>query len=170
VRVRRISYSFVDTSTERKDAMSLPEFDSQIELFGLQVRRDDLFEADDRYRIFAEKVYPVLVRARERLAGLYCADNGRPAIEPVMVLGVSLLQFMERLPDRQALEHLKYHVGWKYALGQELGERVFDPTSCQIARCKFGSMGDSDLSGESLLFFGFGTPDAASVPTFLLGL
>jgi len=108
--------------------VSLPPFDSQIELFGLQVRRDAIFEADDRYRIFAEKVYPVLVGARERLASLYCADNGRPAIEPVVVLGVSLLQFMERLPDRQALEHLKYHVGWKYALGQELGESTFDAT------------------------------------------
>jgi len=108
--------------------VSLPEFDSQIELFGLHLRRDTLFAEDDRYRLFHERIYPVLVNARGRLEGLYCVDNGRPAIEPVWVLGVSLLQFMERLPDRQALEHLKYHVGWKYALGQELDDHAFDPT------------------------------------------
>jgi transposase len=108
--------------------LSLPEFDSQIELFGLQLQRDKLFSSQDRYRLFHEKIYPVLVKLRERLETLYCQDNGRPAIEPVWVLGVSLLQFMERLPDRQALEHLKYHVGWKYALGHELEDGIFDPT------------------------------------------
>src|ERR1017187_1709703 len=108
--------------------MSLPDFSSQIELLGLHIQRDKLFEAQDRYRLFAEKVYPVLIKARERLESCYCADNGRPAKEPVLVLGVSLLQFMERLPDRQAVEHLKYHVGWKYALGQELDGELFDAT------------------------------------------
>lgn len=108
--------------------MSLPNFDPQIELLGLQVQRDKLFEPEDRYRIFSEKVYPILIKARARLEACYCADNGRPAVEPVLVLGVSLLQFTERLPDRQALEHLKYHVGWKYALGQELDGEVFDST------------------------------------------
>jgi transposase len=108
--------------------MSLPTFDHQIELLGLQGQRETLFEAKDRYRVFAEKIYPILVSARARLEACYCADNGRPGIEPVLVLGVSLLQFTERLPDRQALEHLRYHVGWKVALGQELDSAVFDPT------------------------------------------
>jgi len=93
--------------------MSLPDFNHQIELLGLQLQRDKLFKAQDRYRLFAEKVYPVLMKARERLEACYCTDNGRPAVEPVLVLGVSLLQFTERLPDRQAVEHLKYPVGWK---------------------------------------------------------
>ena len=38
------------------------------------------------------------------------------------------MQFMERLPDRQAIEQLRYHVGWKYALNQELNSEVFDPS------------------------------------------
>jgi transposase len=123
------SYSFRRHTDGRKgDRMSLPNFNSQIELLGLQLQRDKLFKAQDRYRLFAEKVYPVLMQARERLEACYCADNGRPAKEPVLVLGVSLLQFMERLPDRQAVEHLKYHVGWKYALGQELDGELFDST------------------------------------------
>ena len=108
--------------------MSLPEFNAQIDLFGLQYHQDILFKEGDRYRLFSEKIYPLLVKARERLEGCYCVDNGRPGKEPVVLLGVSLLPFLERLPDRQAVEQLRYHVGWKYALNQELGDAVFDPT------------------------------------------
>jgi hypothetical protein len=38
--------------------MSLPVFDSQMDLFGLQRQRDQLFDCRDRYRLFAERVYP----------------------------------------------------------------------------------------------------------------
>jgi hypothetical protein len=38
--------------------MSLPDFSSQMELFGLQ--RQLFFEESDRYRLFFEKIYPVL--------------------------------------------------------------------------------------------------------------
>jgi transposase len=106
--------------------VSLPDFDGQTELFGLQMYREQLLGPTDRYRLFAAKIYPVLVKARERLESCYCMDNGRPGVEPVVLLGVSLLQYLERLPDRQAVEHLKYHVGWKYALGQELDSGMFD--------------------------------------------
>ncbi|MBK8575450.1 MAG: transposase [Elusimicrobia bacterium] len=104
--------------------MSLPDFSSQMDLFGLQ--RQLFFEKSDRYRLFFEKIYPVLAKARERLAACYCLENGRPGVEPVVLLGVSMLQFMERMPDRQAVEQFRYHVGWKYALNQELNSDVFD--------------------------------------------
>ena len=51
--------------------MSLPTFDHQIELLGLQGQRETLFEAKDRYRVFAEKIYPILVSARARLEACY---------------------------------------------------------------------------------------------------
>jgi hypothetical protein len=35
-------------------------------------------------------------------------DNGRVAIEPVLLLGVSLLQYLDGVPDRQAVEMLLY--------------------------------------------------------------
>ena len=73
--------------------MSLPEFSNQINLFSLQKQLS--FEESDRYRLFFEKIYPELAKARERLSGCYCQDNGRPGVEPVVLLGVSLLQFME---------------------------------------------------------------------------
>ena len=108
--------------------MSLPVFDPQTHLFGLQARSSEVFTETDRYRLFAQKIYPLLVASRPKLGACYCLTNGRPGVEPVLLLGVSVLQFLERVPDRQAVELVKYHIGWKHALAQELEGEVFDPT------------------------------------------
>ncbi len=109
--------------------MSLPAFSSQSELFSTAALSGKLFAQTDRYRLFAQKVYPVLAAARTRLEGCYCADNGRVAVDPVLLLGVSLLQYLEALPDRQAVEMLRYHAGWNFALNCQLGDPVFHPTT-----------------------------------------
>jgi transposase len=108
--------------------MSLPIFNPQTHLFGLQAASSEVFDASDRYRLFAEKIYPLLVQARPKLEPCYCEMNGRPAVEPVLLLGVSLLQFLERVPDRRAVEMVKYHLGWKFGLNQELKSEEFHPT------------------------------------------
>jgi transposase len=109
--------------------MSLPAVDSQPTLFGnIAAVAGDLFAEDDRYRLFARKVWPVLAGTRAELEKCYCSDNGRPGIEPVVLLGVLIFQFLERLPDRQALEMVKYHLGWKLALNLELEQKTFHPT------------------------------------------
>jgi len=62
------------------------------------------------------------------LESLYCEDNGRPAVDPVILAGVMLLQYMEKAPDRSAAEHIVFHLGWKYALDLELTYGGFHPT------------------------------------------
>ncbi len=109
--------------------MSLPVFTSQSELFSTAALSGKLFAQTDRYRLFALKVYPVIAAVRTQLEGCYCADNGRVAVEPVLLLGVSLLQYLEAIPDRQAVEMLRYHAGWNFALNCQLGDRVFHPTT-----------------------------------------
>jgi len=109
--------------------MSLPAMDSQPTLFGsVPSVAGALFSEDDRYRLFARKVWPVLAGTRAALEKCYCPDNGRPGVEPVLLMGVLVLQFLERLPDRQALEMVKYHLGWKLALNLELEQKAFHPT------------------------------------------
>ena len=103
--------------------------DSQPTLFGsVPSVAGALFSEDDRYRLFARKVWPVLAGTRAALEKCYCPDNGRPGVEPVLLMGVLVLQFLERLPDRQALEMVKYHLGWKLALNLELEQKAFHPT------------------------------------------
>jgi transposase len=116
--------------------MSVPDFKPQTRLLGIYGPAGLELEAGDRYRLFAEKIYPLLVEARGELEECYCPDNGRPSVEPVLILGVTLLQFVERVPDREGVERLRYHLGWKYALNHEVNEAVFDPTVLVRFRAK----------------------------------
>jgi transposase len=109
--------------------MSLPAFSTQAELFSTAGLSGSLFASDDRYRLFALKVYPVLAGIRAQLEACYCADNGRIAIEPVLLLGLSLLQYLEAVPDRQAVDMLHYHAGWNFALNRQVGDELFHPTT-----------------------------------------
>ena len=105
--------------------MSLPPPPVQRSVFDVQNLIGREFDPSDRFRLFQEKVYPALLAARKALTACYCKDNGRPAEEPVMLLGATVLQFMERAPDRLAAECVKYHLGWKLVLGLELSPEAF---------------------------------------------
>src|SRR5258705_7938294 len=74
--------------------MSLPQFEVQGSLFeSLGAIAPELFSESDKYKLFAKKVWPVLARCREQLEECYQADNGRPGVEPVVLLGVLIFQF-----------------------------------------------------------------------------
>jgi DDE family transposase/transposase-like protein DUF772 len=109
--------------------MSLPEFSGQAQLFSTAALTGKLFGPTDRYRLMAQKVYPMLIKTRAELERCYCTNNGRMAIEPIVLLGVSLLQYLEDVPDRQAVEMMRYHAGWNLALNCQLGEQEFHPTT-----------------------------------------
>jgi transposase len=109
--------------------MSLPTFSTQSELFSTASLSSQLFAETDRYRLFAKLVYPPLAKARAALEKCYCPENGRVAIEPVLMLGVSILQDLDGVPDRQAVDMLCYHAGWNFALNRQLGDEVFHPSS-----------------------------------------
>jgi transposase len=131
--------------------MSLPNFTAQSSLFSTAVLSGDLFAEDDRYRNFARLVYPRLVAARIKLESCYCPDNGRVAIEPVLMLGVSFLQFIDGLPDRAAVEMLRYHAGWNFALNRQLGDELFHPSSLVNFRARLIEGGLSSVGFETIL-------------------
>lgn len=132
--------------------MSLPVFDTQGTLFGsLASVGAALFTEGDRFKLFAEKIWPHLAAARPALAECYDTDNGRPALEPVVMLGVLIFQFLERTPDRQTAELVKYHLGWKLALNLEIGAKSFHPTSLVEFRRRLLEHDKSRLSFEAIL-------------------
>ncbi len=47
--------------------MSLPDFSTQSELFSTAGLSGSLFNGTDRFRLFAQKIYPVLARSRSQL-------------------------------------------------------------------------------------------------------
>ena len=131
--------------------MSLPDFSTQSSLFSTAALSSSLFAEGDRYRLFARVVYPRLVAVRPELEACYCAENGRVAIEPILMLGVSLLQFIDGLPDRAAVEMLRYHAGWNFALNRQLGDEVFHPTSLVNYRQRLIDHGLSPIGFQAIL-------------------
>jgi transposase len=132
--------------------MSLPQFDVQGSLFeSLGSIAPQLFGDQDRYQLFAKKIWPVLAHCRKQLAECYTGDNGRPGIEPVVLLGVLIFQFLERVPDRQAVEMVKYHLGWKLALNLKLGDPGFHPTTLVYFRQRLLEHAKSDLAFRAVL-------------------
>lgn len=107
--------------------MSLPNLATQAPLFATLT--PEFFAPEDRYRLFARHIFPLLLQARPALEKAYCGDNGRPGLEPVVLAGVTVLQFLEGIPDREALQMLHYHLGWNFALNLTVGQPLFHPTS-----------------------------------------
>jgi transposase len=108
--------------------MSVRPIDGQRSFYHTDYLAGNLFGLGNRYRLFREKIWPKLLELGPKLDALYCAENGRPAIDPVLLCGVTLLQFMEKVADRRACEHVVYHLGWKYALDLELDYDGFHST------------------------------------------
>lgn len=51
---------------------------------------------------------------------------GQPAIHPVRLALICILQFLEGLTDDQAVHTVRTRIDWKYLLGLELTDRGFD--------------------------------------------
>jgi len=109
--------------------MTLSARDPQRSFFDVSFLAENLFAEHDPYELFRRELLPALEAQRPKLGALYCADNGRPPVDPVLVAGVTLLQFMEKAPDRQAVERLRMNLGWKHALGLAVDYAGFHATT-----------------------------------------
>lgn len=74
---------------------------------------DELLAADDPYRVIGEQLADI-VRDSD-FADLY-RNHGRAAVSPAVLALVTLFQFAEDLPDREAARQLRVRLDWKYAL------------------------------------------------------
>jgi len=100
---------------------------------------------------FAEKVFALLAQYRPRLEPAYSAKFGRPALEPVQLLGVLILQFVERLPDRQAVEAMQYDLRWRVALHLRPGEAACHASLLSVFRARLLAGGQERLAFEAVL-------------------
>jgi len=133
--------------------MSLPELDLQRTFFDTDILFPRLSNAAgaERFNFFAERIFPELMKRRPDLEKMYCADNGRPAEEPVRMMAATILQFMERMPDRQAAEACNFDLRWKLALGMEADEPAFHHTSLVKFRERLLDHGMERLCFEAVL-------------------
>jgi len=82
-----------------------------------------LLKEESPYKLVGEKLF---YKIREQdFVDLYSVE-GKPGISPVILTFVSIFQFMEKLPDRQAAEAMRMRMDWKYALHLPLTYEGFD--------------------------------------------
>jgi hypothetical protein len=136
-------------------SMSLPRKRQQQTFFDTEqvVRRlvGKAPKGAERFVFFAEQIWPQLWELRPELEAMYCTQNGRPAEEPVRMTAVTILQFMERLPDRQAAEACTWDQRWKLALHMEVDEPGFHPTTLVKFRNRLIEHGLERIGFEGVL-------------------
>jgi transposase len=135
----------------------LPPVEPEPELLALFAQSDRIPAAvrqqAEFFVFFASTIFPLLERYRDRLSTVYCADNGRPAWDPVRLLGVLVLQFVLRLPDRQAAESVQYDQRWRLALHLGAQDATFDPSLLVSFRDRLVDSAQEGLAFEAVLDF-----------------
>lgn len=67
---------------------------------------------------------------RDRVAGLYCADNGRPALDPVVMFKALFIGYLFGVrSERQLVREIAVNVAYRWFLGLRLTEPVFDAST-----------------------------------------
>lgn len=82
-----------------------------------------IMKAESPYRLIGDKLFDKINEVE--YADLYSSE-GKPGLSPVILAFVTVFQFMERLPDRQAADSLRIRMDWKYALHLPLTYEGFD--------------------------------------------
>lgn len=82
-----------------------------------------ILKEDSPYRLIGDRLFERY--SEYDYADLYSTE-GKPGISPVILAFVTVFQFMERLPDRQAAESVRMRMDWKYALHLPLAYEGFD--------------------------------------------
>ncbi len=88
--------------------------------------------------------------ASPAFADLYPGE-GQPAIDPAVLALVTIFQFVEGLPDRQAADAVRGRIDWKYALCLPLEDESFDASVLSEFRARLIAGGAERRLFETLL-------------------
>jgi transposase len=89
---------------------------------GADERDQEIFQATVREDHYLRRVKTVIdfERFRSLLAATYSPDQGRPAIEPLLLLKLEFLEYQYNLSDRQVIEHARCNMAYRYFLDLSL--------------------------------------------------
>ena len=66
----------------------------------------------------------------DRVAGLYCPDNGRPPLDPTLMFKALFVGYLFGIrSERQLLREIEVNVAYRWFLGLQLTEPVFDAST-----------------------------------------
>ena len=76
---------------------------------------------------------------REMTAHLYCQDNGRPSVDPVLFIRVCLIMHLYDVPsDRQVCEEIQYNLAYRWFCRLSIEDGVPDHSSLTRIRDRLG--------------------------------
>lgn len=83
----------------------------------------------------------------DRVAGLYCADNGRPPLDPTLMFKALFIGYLFGIrSERQLVREIEVNVAYRWFLRMKLTDRVFDAsTLSQNRRRRFN---DTDVAQD----------------------
>ena len=99
-------------------------------------------------------IYEFLSKNRRRLfpdekfTHLYPSKLGRPSIPPSTIASIMVLQTLEGLSDREAMEQVRLNLSWKMALGLRLDDEGFSPNVLTYWRNKIAKSDSPHLIFE----------------------
>lgn len=101
--------------------------------------------------LFRERVFPEIEARRRDLEAMYAPIMGRPETDPVFLSGVTILQMMEQLTDRQAIMACLYDARWRLALGLPEHWAGIDPSTLVYFRRRLAKNKRGQLAFDAVL-------------------
>ena len=114
---------------------------SKIQFSEHAVLYDMLIPKDHRFRRFLSLVDFSFVY--DELKSKYCPDNGRTAIDPVMMFKYLVLKAISNLSDEKLVERCRYDLSFKYFLGLMPEDGVIE--SSTLSRFRRQRLADTDI-------------------------
>ena len=110
----------------------------------------------------ARAAYPkgnLYMQMRDVLGSIYTDEDftdlfpleGQPAEAPWRLALVTVMQFVENLPDRQAADAVRGRIDWKYLLGLDLTDAGFDASVLSEFRARLIDQHAQELLLEKML-------------------
>ena len=110
----------------------------------LQVDPDEIRLAEDAFERHLPNLVPQLV-SLEDFDGFYSEDDGAGSRCPLMQTAMLLLQFRYNVSDQELIERCRRDLGWRYAIGLEVGEQPPGQATLQRFRAKLFELKGSEF-------------------------
>jgi transposase len=137
-----------DEAGDRGSAMTLRERDLRVMPADIAAVGQQVLDEADLYRVLGEQLADIV--SDEQFAALY-ESTGRAAVWPSLLALVTIFQFLEDLPDREAARAVAVRLDWKYALHLPLGYAGFDFSCLSYFRRRLVEHDASRLVFEAIL-------------------
>ncbi len=101
------------------------------------------------FALLRDRILPALASRRAAFGAMYAEVQGRPEIDPVLLAGLTILQMMERRPDRAAVEACLYDACWRLGLELPSDWKSFHPTTLVHFRARMAKHGCARIALEA---------------------